>query len=301
MNYGFIGLGNMGGPMCRNIMSKCDATMRVFDPDVSAAQKCIEAGAILTGDIAELAAQSAVIYLALPTPAHVERLIMGDGGILDNARPGSLIIDLSTNSPHVARKMSEALSPRGIHYIEAPVTGGVLRAADGTLTIMVGCEETLVDQVTAHLAPIASQVTRVGEVGSASAIKIINNMMFLCNLAAAAEGTAMARKAGLDLDLFADVVRTGSGFSSGFRVVADKAARSDFKPGFSLGLACKDFEIAAEMQRDLQIPGFMAGPVVSLLRAAKGAGYADMDVGSVLKVYEAFIPVPNRTDSCEIA
>jgi 3-hydroxyisobutyrate dehydrogenase-like beta-hydroxyacid dehydrogenase len=166
---------------------------------------------------------------------------------------------------------------------------------------MVGCEETLVDQVTAHLAPIASQVTRVGEVGSASAIKIINNMMFLCNLAAAAEGTAMARKAGLDLDLFADVVRTGSGFSSGFRVVADKAARSDFKPGFSLGLACKDFEIAAEMQRDLQIPGFMAGPVVSLLRAAKGAGYADMDVGSVLKVYEAFIPVPNRTDSCEIA
>lgn len=301
MSNGFIGLGNMGGPMCRNIMSKGGATMRVFDPNTGAMQKCSESGAIPADSIASLAANSSVIYLALPTPSLVEQVITGEAGLLVHLKPGCLVIDLSTNSPHLARKMNDALSSRGIHYIEAPVTGGVPRATDATLTIMVGCEESLFDRLTSHLAPIASQVTRVGAVGSASAIKIINNMMFLCNLAGAAEGMAMAIKAGLDLNVFAEVVRTGSGFSSGFRVIADKAAQGDFKPGFSLGLACKDFEIAAEMQKDLQIPGFVAGAVVPILRAAKAAGYADLDVGSVLKIYEKFISIEEPYDAREVA
>jgi 3-hydroxyisobutyrate dehydrogenase-like beta-hydroxyacid dehydrogenase len=286
MKIGFIGVGAMGGPMSRNIVSKTNHEVTVFDLNPAAMEACIKAGAKRGASVAEVAAGSEVVMLSLPTPKHVEAVIAGPGGVAENAKAGSVVIDLSTNSPGVMKRLGELLSTKSISLIEAPVTGGVIKATDGTLTIIAGGDEAVVDKQRPLLSSIGALVVHTGPHGSASVAKLINNMLALCNSAVAAEGMMMAKMSGVDLGKIVEVISNGSGNSQAFRGVTGRALQGKFEPSFALDLAYKDLGLAVDLATEHGVPGMVAPQVLNLMRMARGLGFGPDDSTSVIKVYE---------------
>jgi 3-hydroxyisobutyrate dehydrogenase-like beta-hydroxyacid dehydrogenase len=286
VKIGFIGVGAMGGPMSRNIVSKTNHEVTVFDLNPAAMEACIKAGAKRGASVADVAAGSEVVMLSLPTPKHVEAVIAGPGGVAENAKAGTVVIDLSTNSPGVMKRLGELLSTKGISLIEAPVTGGVIKATDGTLTIIAGGDEAVVDKQRPLLSSIGALVVHTGPHGSASVAKLINNMLALCNSAVAAEGMMMAKMSGVDLSKIVEVISNGSGNSQAFRGVTARAMQGRFEPSFALDLAYKDLGLAVDLATEHGVPGMVAPQVLNLMRMARGLGFGPDDSTSVIKVYE---------------
>lgn len=287
MKIGFIGVGAMGGPMSRNIVGKTNHEVTVFDLNAAAMEACVKAGARRGASVAEVAAASEVLMLSLPTPKHVEAVIAGPDGIAENATPGTVVIDLSTNSPALARRMADLLSTKSIALVEAPVTGGVIKATDGTLTIICGGDEQVIDKQRPLLSSIGALVVYTGLHGSASVAKLINNMLALCNSAVAAEGMAMAAASGVDLNKIVEVISNGSGNSQAFRGVTARALQGHFQPSFALDLAYKDLGLAVDLAAEHGMPGMVAPQVLNLMRLARGMGLGADDSTSVIKVYES--------------
>ena len=289
MKIGFIGVGAMGGPMSRNIIAKTNHEVTVFDLNPAAMEACVKAGAKRGASVADVAAASEVVMLSLPTPKHVEEVIAGPEGIAASAKPGTVVIDLSTNSPGVARKLGDLLSTKSIALIEAPVTGGVIKATDGTLTIIAGGDEAVVDKQRPLLSSIGALVIHTGPHGSASVAKLINNMLALCNSALAAEGMMIAKMTGVDLAKIVEVISNGSGNSQAFRGVTSRAMQGKFEPSFALDLAYKDLGLAVDLATEHGVPGMVAPQVLNLMRMARGMGLGGDDSTSVIKVYESVL------------
>lgn len=289
MKIGFIGVGAMGGPMSRNIVGKTNHEVTVFDLNPEAIEACVKAGAKHGASVAEVAAASEVVMLSLPKPKDVEAVIAGPGGVAENAKPGTVVIDLSTNSPSVIKKLGELLSTKSIALVEAPVTGGVIKATDGTLTIIAGGDEAVVDKQRPLLGAIGALVVHTGPWGSASVAKIVNNMLGLCNAAIAAEGMMVAAMAGVDLNKIAEVVSNGSGNSNAFRNMQNRSLRGRFEASFALDLAYKDLGLAVELAAEHGVPGLVAPLVLNLMRMARGMGLGQGDSTSVIKVYESVL------------
>jgi 3-hydroxyisobutyrate dehydrogenase-like beta-hydroxyacid dehydrogenase len=289
VKIGFIGVGAMGGPMSRNIVGKTNHDVTVFDLNPAAMEECIKAGAKRGASVAEVAASSDVVMMSLPTPKHVEAVIAGDDGVAENAKPGTVVIDLSTNAPAMIKKLAELLSTKDIALIEAPVTGGVIKATDGTLTIIVGGDEQVIDRQRPLLSSIGALVVHTGPHGSASVGKLVNNMLGLCNAAIAAEGMMIATMAGVDLDKIVEVVANGSGNSNAFRNMQNRSLRGQFDASFALDLAYKDLGLAVDLATEHGVPGMVAPQVLNLMRMARGMGLGQGDSTSVIKVYESVL------------
>ena len=286
MKVGFIGVGNMGGPMCRNIIRNTNHQVTVFDLNPAAIAACTALGAAAGDSTAELAATSDVIFTSLPMPRHVEDVTLGEHGIAANARPGSVLVDLSTNSPATAKRVYAGMTAKGIAMLEAPVSGGVPRATDGTIVIMVGGDPAVFEAQLPLLKSFSKEVIHVGEIGMGSVAKLCNNMLAFCNAAAASEALMLGALAGIDLHKLYDVICNASGNSDAFRGLGRKAFARDFKPGFALDLAHKDLRLALEMQDELGLPGMIAPQVMNLMRLARAKGWGVDDSSSVLRVYE---------------
>jgi 3-hydroxyisobutyrate dehydrogenase-like beta-hydroxyacid dehydrogenase len=287
MKVGFIGVGNMGGPMCRNIIRNTNHEVVVFDLNAAAVAACTELGATVGGSVAEVAARCDVVITSLPLPRDVEAVALGPGGIKENARRGSTFIDLSTNSPALARRVHAAMAESGIAMLEAPVSGGVPRATDGTIVIMVGGDAATFEAQRPLLASFSGEVIHVGDVGFGSVAKLINNQLAFSNAAAAAEALMIGTMSGIDLAKLDQVISNASGFSSAYRSLSGKVFKRDFKPGFALDLAHKDLRLALELADELGVPGMIGPQVMSLYRMARGMGLGPSDSSSVIKVYEA--------------
>jgi 3-hydroxyisobutyrate dehydrogenase-like beta-hydroxyacid dehydrogenase len=292
MKVGFIGVGNMGGPMCRNIIRNTNHEVIVFDLNAEALKTCTDLGASAGSSVADVAARADVVITSLPMPKHVEEVA---AAIAANAKPGTVYIDLSTNSPTVAKRVAEALAAKGIQMLEAPVSGGTPRATDGTIVIMVGGDEKLCDAQRPLLNSFSSEVVHVGDIGMGSVAKLINNMLAFCNMAAAAEALVMGAKSGIDLKKLDQVISNASGYSSGYRSVADKSFAGNFNPTFALDLAHKDLRLALELADELGVPGMIAPQVMSLMRMARGMGMGGNDSATVIQVYEKAINQTVRT------
>jgi 3-hydroxyisobutyrate dehydrogenase-like beta-hydroxyacid dehydrogenase len=286
MKVGFIGVGNMGGPMCRNIIKNTNHEVVVFDLDPAAAQACASLGATTGSSVADVAGRCDVVITSLPMPRHVEQVALGAGGIAENARPGTVHIDLSTNSPTVARRVHAGLAEKGIPMLEAPVSGGVTGAEAATIVIMVGGDEAVFEAQRPLLAAFSKEVVHVGEVGMGSVAKLINNQLAFSNMAAAAEALAIGAMSGIDLAKLNQVIENASGFSWAYRSVASKAFAGDFRANFALDLAHKDLRLALELADELGVPGMIGPQVMNLMRMARAKGMGGDDTSSIVRVYE---------------
>jgi len=286
MKVGFIGVGNMGGPMCRNIIRNTNHEVVVFDLNADAVKTCTDLGASSATSVADVASRCDVVITSLPIPKVVEEVTLGSAGIAASAKPGTTFIDLSTNSPATARRVFEGMKAKGIHMLEAPVSGGTVRATDGTIVIMVGGDAKTFEQQLPLLKSFSGEVVHVGDIGMGSTAKLINNMLAFCNAAAAAEALMMGKRSGIDLNKLDAVIRNASGMSAGYNNMARKALAGDYAPTFALDLAHKDLRLALEMADELGVPGMIAPQVMSLMRMARGMGLGGQDSASVMRVYE---------------
>ena len=283
MKIGFIGVGNMGGPMCRNIIKNTNHEVVVFDLNPAALTECTDLGASAGSSVADVASRCEVVITSLPMPRHVEAVAAEIGA---HAQPGTVYIDLSTNSVDCAQRVHAALAAKGVRMLEAPVSGGVTGATAGTIAIMVGGDERLFEEQLPLFSSFGKSIIHVGDVGMGSVAKLCNNMLAFCNAAAAAEALMLGKMAGIDLQKLHQVISNSSGNSFGFSSLAAKAFAGDFKASFALDLAHKDLRLALQLADSVGMPGMIAPQVMNLYRVAQAKGWGGDDSSSVIRVYE---------------
>jgi len=246
---GFIGLGVMGGPMCRNVVSKHPAPVHVFDLDAAARAEAEAAGAVVAGSIAEVAAAADVVFLSLPGGAEVKAVCLGDGGVAGAARPGTVVVDLSTTSVAAAREVGTALAAAGLLFADAPVARTREAAQKGALSIMVGASDELYRRIEPFLGYMGSDVAHCGGVGCGQVVKLINNTLVFEHVAALAEMMVVGERAGVAPETLLKAVSNGSGDSFVLRNHGMKAMLPRVFPdrAFPSPYALKDLGYSIEL------------------------------------------------------
>ena len=286
MKVGFIGVGNMGGPMCRNIVKRSNHQVTVFDLNAAAVKTCTDLGATAAGSIAEATKGADIVMTSLPMPKDVEAVTLGDGGIMANIAKGQTYIDLSTNAPSMVKKIGAAMAAKGIAMLDAPVSGGTVGAEAATIAIMVGGDKKVFDDALPVLQSFSANVIHMGELGTGTVAKLVNNMLAFCNAAAAAAGLMLGVTAGLDPKKLIQVVSNSSGNSNAFRSLSERAVSGDFKARFALDLAYKDLHLALELGDELGVPLQQGAATHNLQRMARGMKLGSSDSSAILRVYE---------------
>ena len=272
---GFIGLGTMGEPICRNLASKCGKDVRAFDIRPEPLERLRELGVKPAASVREVAEHSDMVFLSLPGAKEVKDVCVGRASLLIHLRPGSYIIDLSTIPVSLARDLEARFAARGIHFIDAPVARTREAAESGTLSVMVGCKEPLFARVRPMLEFFARDVTRCGPPGSGQAMKLVNNMVLFQNVVAIAEALAVIRRIGLDPQKMIDVLSKGSADSFALRNHGQKAMLPNKYPerAYSVEYALKDLTYALDLAKQAKIELTGAKTAKALLEKAAAAGH----------------------------
>jgi 3-hydroxyisobutyrate dehydrogenase-like beta-hydroxyacid dehydrogenase len=287
MKVGFIGVGNMGGPMCRNIIKRSNHQVTVFDLNPAAVKTCTDLGGTAARSIAEVTKGADVVMTSLPMPKDVEAVTLGDNGILANIAKGQTYIDLSTNAPSMVKKIGAAMEAKGIAMLDAPVSGGTVGAEAATIAIMVGGDRKVFDDALPVLQSFSANVIHMGGLGTGTVAKLVNNMMAFCNAAAASEGMMLGVTAGLDSAKLIQVIASSSGNSAVFKSFSERALSGQFSPpSFALNLAHKDLHLAMELADELDVPLPLGSATHNLQRMARKMGMGNADSSTVLAVYE---------------
>ncbi len=274
---GFAGLGVMGEPICRNILTKSGAQMHVFDLNPEPMARLAELGANTAASVGDLAATMDILFLSLPGGPQVEAVIRGPGGVLERGRPGLLLVDTSTAPVGLTRELAKELAARDISYADAPVARTRQAAQEGTLSIMVGSSDDVFERLGPLLAHAASEITHCGPVGSGQVVKILNNMVLFETVVALSEALTLGEAAGVDPTLLFDTLSKGSADSFALRNHGMKAMLpGNFPTGaFPTNYALKDVSYALELA---ELTGFSA-PGAELARSrmekARAAGFGD--------------------------
>jgi 3-hydroxyisobutyrate dehydrogenase len=281
-SIGFIGLGNMGGRMTRCITAKGIEVIG-FDahaPNIEAA------GASPASSAADVTKRADTIFLSLPDSAVVEAVVLGADGILAHAREGQIIVDLSTASPESTRNIAAALAAKGSVYLDAGISGGAAAAEKGTLTLMVGGEESALDQVRPALAHFASNVFYMGASGTGHTTKLLNNFLNAVALSATSEVMIAGRRAGLDMDALLGVLNTSSGVNFATLNRFPKIVHGDYlKGGLTNSLMMKDVLLYTELIADLGVAGLHASGPLASFGAAVATGRAADISNTVVDVF----------------
>lgn len=286
ISVGFIGVGNMGNPMAMNVLTKGRCALTVYDLNASAMGNLVAAGAKAARSVAEVAGACEVVMTCLPGSPEVEAIYLSPGGVLELARPGSALVDLSSVLPSTPRKLAERAKSRGLDYLEAPVSGGVTGARAGTLAIMAGGEPTVLDRVRPLLDAIGTNVYHIGAAGAGNTLKAINNMMSSVNAITMMEGFTVGLKAGLDLETMAAVVKASSGASNALARVHRALIPRNFEPGFKVALMNKDLETFHAIARELHVPVSFANVAQRYQQAALAAGLGEKDTSVIFTLIE---------------
>jgi 3-hydroxyisobutyrate dehydrogenase len=299
MKIGFIGIGVMGRPMTLNLL-KANYQVTIFarHPEKPEVQEVINAGAKLAPSSRAVAMASDVVITMVPNSMQVEEVVAGPQSILEGARKGLVIIDMSTIAPAVSRKMAEIASQHGIHFLDAPVSGGSMGAVNGTLTIMVGGEQEIFEQTRPVLEAMGKKenIFYVGPSGSGEVVKIVNNILCGAFAAAIAESFVLGVKAGADVATMAKIIGVSSGaswqLSNQFPI---RAFNGSFQPGFMTDLLHKDLGLALDLAAENQTPTMMTALTRQMYEMARAEGYGREDYTSLLKVLEQMAGVEVRT------
>jgi 3-hydroxyisobutyrate dehydrogenase len=285
---GFIGLGNMGGGMSANIQ-RTGHPMVVFDLREEAAKPLLEGGARLANSPAEVSELSDVIFTSLPGPKEVEAVALGAQGILEGIRPGSIYVDLSSSRPSLIRQMEPTFRQKGIHILDAPVSGGKSGAASGDLAVMVGGEREIFDRIKPILDSFGDKVFYAGAIGAGSICKLVHNMIGHSVRQAIAEGLTLGVKAGVEPEALWESVRRGS--LGRMRVLHEGLVRTMFRgeyepASFALNLAFKDISLATELAREYNVPMPMSTLAEQIAMQAMNRGWAEQDSSVTVRLQE---------------
>src|SRR6202165_1304592 len=253
VKVGFIGVGNMGNPMAGNVL-KQSFPVTVFDLNPKAMENLIQAGATKAGSAGEVVDNSEIVLTSLPASPDVETMYLAPGGLVDRAKPGTILIDLSSVLPSTPRKIEPRAKARGVHFLEAPVSGGVSGARAATRAIMVGGDAEPLERAKPVLRAIGPNIFHVGPVGAGNTVKAINNMMACVNGLAMMEGLALGVKAGLDPMTIYEVVKASSGGSKALERIPRAMIPRNFEPGFKVSLMNKDLETFNTIAKELHVP-----------------------------------------------
>jgi len=265
-SIGFIGLGIMGKPMARNLL-KAGYSLTVYNRSAGPMQELANDGATQASSSKEVAENTEILITMLPDSPDSEKVILGEEGVLEGARKGSIIIDMSSIAPLTSRKIAEEASKKGVEMLDAPVSGGEPGAIAGTLAIMVGGKQDVFDRCLPILDVMGRSVVRVGDVGAGNFVKLANQIIVAANIEAIGEAFVLAQKAGIDPELAFQAIRGGLAGSNALEAKAPMIMKRNFNPGFRIRLHQKDLHNALLTAKDLGVPL----PVTSLVQQMLGA------------------------------
>jgi hypothetical protein len=287
---GFIGLGVMGEPMCRNLARKSEASVLAFDMRPGPLESLARDGIVAAASVADLAARAETIFLCLPGEAQVRGVALGAGGLVAATRAGQTVVDMSTCPVALARELGQACAARGVAFADAPVARTAQAARDGTLSIMVGGEPAVFERLRPLLACMGSEVTHCGAVGAGQAVKLMNNMVVAQTVVALAEALAVAHASGaVDPRVLFETLAKGSADSFVLRNHGMKSLLPDHHPtegAFPTTYIIKDLSYAIELAESCGLTLEQAGTTKRLMERTAAAGYASNYYTAVIRALE---------------
>jgi 2-hydroxy-3-oxopropionate reductase len=282
---GIIGLGIMGGPMASNLL-KAGYDVIGFDVVPSALERLAGEGGTNAVSAAQAAAESDVVITMLPNHPQVEAVALGEGGVLDSAKPGTLYIDMSSIRPETARKLAEVGAERGVRVLDAPVSGGEKGAIDGVLSIMVGGAAEDFAAAQPIFDVLGKTIVHVGPAGAGQTVKAANQLVVGGTYALVAEAIVLLEASGIDAGVGLDVLAGGLAGSRILELKRKSMVERQFAPGFRIDLHHKDMGIILDASRDAGVALPVGNLVAALIASARAQGYGQLDHSALLKVAE---------------
>jgi 2-hydroxy-3-oxopropionate reductase len=284
MKIGFIGLGIMGKPMAKNLL-KAGHELVVFDVNKANVDDVAAAGAKAAVSLSDAASQVPVIITMLPNSPHVKTVVLGEKGILEGAKPGTILIDMSSIAPLASQEVEKACAARGIKMIDAPVSGGEPKAVDGTLAIMVGGDKAVFEEVKGILLQMGATAVYCGAIGAGNTTKLANQIVVGLNIAAVAEAFTLVKKAGVDPQLVFEAIKGGLAGSTVLNAKAPTMIEGNFKPGFKIDLHIKDLANALDTGHGVGSPLPLTSLVREMMETLHADGFGQDDHSALARYY----------------
>ncbi|MDQ0886552.1 2-hydroxy-3-oxopropionate reductase [Paenibacillus sp. V4I9] len=289
MKVGFIGLGIMGKPMSKNLL-KAGYELVVLDTSKSGSELAA-AGAKTASTAKALAEQVDVIITMLPNSPQVNEVVLGPNGVIEGAKSGTVVIDMSSIAPLTSQEIARKLAEKGIEMLDAPVSGGEPKAIEGTLSVMVGGKKEVFEQCYDVLKAMAASVIRTGDIGAGNVTKLANQIVVAINIAAMSEAFVLASKVGVQPELVYQAIRGGLAGSTVLDAKAPLVMDRNFDPGFRINLHIKDLSNVLETSHEVGVPLPLTAAVMEMMQALKVDGMGDCDHGSLIRYYEKMAKV----------
>ena len=285
MKIGFIGLGIMGKPMAKNLL-KAGHQLTVFDVVKDSVNELAASGAAAAASAKEASLSCEYIITMLPNSPHVKAAVLGENGVLEGAKKGSILIDMSSISPEVSKEIAAECAKAGVKMLDAPVSGGEPKAIDGTLSIMVGGDKALFESVKDNiLLKMGASAVHCGGIGAGNTTKLANQIIVACNIAAMAEALTMAKKAGVDPENVFEAIKGGLAGSAVMNAKAPMMLTGNFKPGFRIDLHIKDLANALDTGHSNASPLPLTSSVMEMFQALRVDGAGQDDHSALAKYY----------------
>jgi len=290
MKIGFIGLGIMGKPMSKNLL-KSGYELVIMDRNPAVLNEVAALGAEIASTPKEVAEKTDIIITMLPNSPHVKDAVLGENGVIDGAKSGAILIDMSSIAPLVSREVSERLAEKGVEMLDAPVSGGEPKAIDGTMSVMVGGKKAIFDKCYPVMDVMAGSVVYTGGIGAGNTTKLANQICVALNIAAVSEALVLATKAGVEPELVFQAIRGGLAGSTVLDAKAPLMLDRKFDPGFRIDLHIKDLANVLETSHELNVSLPLTAGVMEIMQALKADGMGDLDHGALVRYYEKMAKV----------
>jgi 3-hydroxyisobutyrate dehydrogenase len=290
---GFVGLGIMGLPMARNLM-KAGFQVTAYNRTKSKSEKIAAEGGKKADSPAEVAKDNPIIITIVSDTPDVESVIFGENGIAKTIKPDSVVIDMSTISPSATRKIAERLKEKKVYMLDAPVSGGEQGAIDGTLSIMVGGEEKIVERCRPVLTAMGKNIVHIGANGMGQTTKLMNQILVVGNLNAVVEALVFAQKQGVDLKKAIEAVKGGAAGSWQLANLGPRIIKRDFRPGFMIDLMQKDLRLVMEAAEQMTIGLPATSLVHQMFCSLQASGQGKSGTQALVKVIESISGVEVR-------
>ena len=285
MKIGFIGLGIMGKPMSKNLI-KAGHELVVYNRSKASMDELAKEVAKTANNPSEVAKECEIIITMLPNSPQVREVCLAENGIIEGAKNGTIVIDMSSIDPVESKAIGAELAKKGIELLDAPVSGGEPKAIDGTLSVMVGGKKEIFDKVESLIKPMAASVVYVGDLGSGNVAKLANQVVVAINISAVSEALILAKKLGADPELVYKAIRGGLAGSTVMDAKAPMMLEYNFKPGFRIELHIKDLNNALNASHAVNSYSPLTAQVMEIMQYLKSDGCAADDHSAILKYYE---------------